>query len=338
MVPIIERIGLGCAVVLLLVAVLLLGAQLHDWFTAEPFPDLESVTLTAPKSDPPERVVSEPVPAPDPAVVIHVLEPEPEPREIRLPPEPRPSAEPTQELSLQLLAEDFCDGFDSQWDVWLERLDAGEYGAAQTGMEDDAPMISASVIKLFIMAAVYEQIEAGLLTHDTVYWKLYSMITISDNDAANQLITALGGGDAQLGMQVVNDWAAAFGCTGTVLNRLMLAENGLQNYTTARDCALLLRAIYEERCVSAASSAEMLALLMAQTVRNRIPANLPAGVTVGNKTGDLIGLCCADVGIVFTDAGDYILCVLCNHPYQDAVAATAIAEFSAQVYAHMVQE
>ena len=59
-------------------------------------------------------------------------------------------------------------------------------------------MQAASLIKLYIMGAVYENYEqiTGQYGRDSVDSNLYSMITVSDNDAANTLTTYLGGGDS----------------------------------------------------------------------------------------------------------------------------------------------
>jgi beta-lactamase class A len=133
-------------------------------------------------------------------------------------------------------------------------------------------------------------------------------------------------------MKAVNAFADSIGCSDSRQNRLMLDDNGLQNYTTAKDCAVILGLIYSGKCVSEKWSAEMLSLLKAQTVNNRLPASLPSGTVTAHKTGDLAKLSCGDVGIIYSPACDYILCAICNDPYSDDGAAKAIAELSRQVY------
>ena len=233
------------------------------------------------------------------------------------------------QLLVQHKIDEFCESHDGQWGICVKGLTDETVDAA--GGTSDA-MVSASVIKLFVMAAVYDRVEQGLLDHDQVYRKIYHMITVSDNYSTNELIRLLGGGDEVAGMAAVNDYAASIGCENTRLERLMLVENGLQNYVSAVDCAALLTMIYRGSCVSAEWSAEMLQILKEQTVRDRIPARLPADTVCANKTGDLAGLCCADVGIVFTRQGDYILCVLSDWPNN---AAASIAELSAEIYEAM---
>ena len=174
--------------------------------------------------------------------------------------------------------------------------------------------------------------QRGELDARRVYADLKRMIALSDNDACNRLVRTLGGGDAASGLAAVNRFAAAVGCTGTQMNRLMLQNNGSENYITARDCAAILRLIYTGSCVSAEASADMLELLKAQTVNDRLPASLPQGVTVAHKTGNLSNLSCGDVGIIFTPSGDYIFCVLSNYAQNDVQTTAAIAALSRTVY------
>ena len=77
------------------------------------------------------------------------------------------------------------------------------------------------------------------------------------------------------------------------MGRLLLAsnENG-DNYTSVEDCGKFLKAVYQltnggSSEVSLAHADAMYALLNAQTRRNKIPAQIPEGVSVANKTGEL---------------------------------------------------
>lgn len=227
---------------------------------------------------------------------------------------------------LQAIMEDCLKDETAVWDVYAERLDDNCIAKVQTFPPEDGKMVSASLIKLFVMGAVYTEIEKGALSHDAVYADLRSMITVSDNDATNRLIELLGG------MEKVNAFADRLGCEHTQLNRLMLEDNGLQNYTSASDCAQILRMIAAGTCVNARWSEEMMSLLKDQTVNDRLPARLPADTIVAHKTGNLPGLSCGDVGIIFADQHCYLLCAICNDPSDDLRAATEIAELSKIVY------
>mgnify|MGYP000924731280 FL=1 len=66
------------------------------------------------------------------------------------------------------------------------------------GSINDQTMQAASLIKLYIMGAIYENYDQiiGQYGKDSVDSNLHSMITVSDNDAANTLTTYLGGGNS----------------------------------------------------------------------------------------------------------------------------------------------
>ena len=230
------------------------------------------------------------------------------------------------------------------WDLWLEDLQTGVSAGRTIGAAPDG-FVSASLIKLFIMAAVCEQVEQGTLQEQAVSGLLYNMITVSDNWSANELIRMLGGGDSKAGMAAVNAYAAGIGCEATKLQRLMLENNGLQNYTTAADCANLLRRIYLGQCVSPAWSEKMLEILKEQQLGNGIlritdaaQQVLPEGVEAASKTGDLSGLCFGDVGIVFTTGGDYLLCAIHNDTSVTLSDKQSLAELSLAVYQWFTRE
>ena len=109
-------------------------------------------------------------------------------------------------------------------------------------------------------------------------------------------------------------------------------EAGLNNTTTAYDLMLVLRAIAERRAISPAASEAMLAILAAQEFKEKIPAGLPAGVAVANKTGDITGIH-HDAAIVLP-AGEppYVLVVLTKDFVDEAAANALIAAVSRAVW------
>ena len=157
------------------------------------------------------------------------------------------SPEPDRNEAVAELFRRFAGEHPGRWNLCFLALPDGEpviWGS------EEGPMVSASLIKLPIMGAVYEAVAAGSLDPAQCENWLGPMITVSDNGSANSLVLLLGGGDADKGMAAVNDWCLRQGLTDTRQNRLMLVDNGLQNYTGAADCARLLAAIYRGDCVS----------------------------------------------------------------------------------------
>ena len=209
-------------------------------------------------------------------------------------------------------------------------------------------MQSASVIKAFIMAAVYDKLiypdEGTTVSSDyesTLKPLLTSMITVSDNDSANELVRKLGGGNFQAGAAIVNAFCQERSYTSTHLGREFLASDPTDdNYTSASDCCRLLSEIYNSSLVNADASAEMLALLTSQTKTAKIPAGVPSGTATANKTGELadsgkLGVVENDIAIVFDKEHPYVLCVLSNNIKNNSSAQNTIKKISADVYTYM---
>ena len=215
----------------------------------------------------------------------------------------------------------------------------------------EQPMKSASVIKAFIMAAVFDKLvypnEGTSVSADydnTLKSLLNSMITVSDNDAANELVRRLGGGDFQTGTTVLNTFCQERNYTSTHLGREFLATAPTDdNYTSASDCCRLLSEIYNGTLVNADASADMLALLQAQTRTSKIPAGVPDNVTTANKTGELsdpgnLGVVENDISIIFAKGHPYVLCVLSNNIQNNSSAQETISKISADVYKYMTTQ
>lgn len=233
--------------------------------------------------------------------------------------------ETSAEMSLNLaeIMED-TEAIGGQWAVSVTDLSDGTF----YGMQEDASMQSASVIKLFIMAAVYERICYPADETSAIYAPeqyegelkdlLTNMITVSDNCAANRLVELLGEGDYQAGKEAVNGFCVANGYNNTHLGRRFMEENPSDdNFTTARDCGKILQDLYNGNCVCAEASEKMLEFLQNQTIRNKIPSGLPQGIVCANKTGEMpegYGLGCIenDAAVVYGERKDYVICVLAN--------------------------
>ena len=218
------------------------------------------------------------------------------------------------------------------WAVYVGDLSTGSSAAI-----GNARMLAASLIKLYIMGAVYENYDAlasayGSASLDNL---LYPMITVSDNDAANTLVNYLGGGDYSAGMAAVNNYCQRCGYTDTHMGRLLLASNEFDdNYTSVRDCGVFLTRIYQ---VSRGLSTDfmpgaeaMFRLLSAQTRTHKIPSQLP-GVSIANKTGELNDVE-NDVAIIYNSRRDLIICFMTMQVSALGAAQASIGELSRNIY------
>ena len=233
------------------------------------------------------------------------------------------------------------------WAVFISDLVNGTEGSL-----NDQKMQAASLIKLYIMGAVYENYDqiTGQYGRDSVDSNLYSMITVSDNDvfenpilakgtiavakalAETDAITIIGGGDSAAGMQAVNSFCQAHGYDQTHMGRMLLASNeNDDNYTSVGDCGHLLQEIYKQDTSGYTHATDMFNLLKAQTRCNKIPAQLPEGVKTANKTGELDNVE-NDAGIIYDSKNDVVIVFMSQNLSSAGSAQNTIATLSRTIY------
>src|SRR5215217_6030173 len=218
--------------------------------------------------------------------------------------------------------------------VWgLER----DYGY---GIRPDEEFFTASIIKVPIMVAVYRKVDEGDLnfsqeieikeedwaagagwlqwkkagTKQTVGDLLLLMMTQSDNVAANALVRTVGGADH------VNDVARSMGAEDTLLYQKVSSERGvvpaLDNRSTPRDMATMMRQIAEGKAASEKSCGYMIDLMHEDKLDWWLDAGLPPGVDAANKAGWLYRVY-DEVGIVENDDRRYVIAILSKHGTAD---------------------
>jgi beta-lactamase class A len=157
------------------------------------------------------------------------------------------------------------------------------------------------------------------------------MIVYSSNLATNALI-------ALVGADRVNETAHGLGARNTRVLRgvqdLKAFEAGMNNTLTARDLAVLLRAVEDGSAISPAAAVVMRDLLLAEEGNRRIRGGVPAGVAVASKTGNITAHW-HDSGIVYPPGRrPYVLVVLTRgvRPREDGEGL--IADISRAVWEH----
>ena len=252
--------------------------------------------------------------------------------------------------------ESFTDNSDSSMDSLLSQVktlrpqDNGTWSVYvcnllkdSNGVINNTPMQAASLIKLYIMGAVYDNYDAISQSHggDTVDSNISSMITVSDNDAANTLVNWLGNGDNSAGMQKVNEFCQKYGFNDTQMNRLLLADNSNgDNYTSAKDCGIFLKKIYQisKGIIDSSSLPNAEAMyyhLKMQQRKNKIPADLPEGVQTANKTGELDTVE-NDAAIIYDTAKgiDLVICFMSQDLTDTQAAQSTIAADARAIYGY----
>ena len=150
----------------------------------------------------------------------------------------------------------------------------------------------------------------------------------------------LGYGDDATGMDVVNSFCQAHGYTSTSMGRLLLQDNTYgDNYTSVSDCGHFLKEIYQGNADTADTTLShtdaMYFLLKMQERRNKIPANLPEGVKVANKTGELDDVE-NDAGIIYSTAKgiDLVVCFMSQNLTDSGAAQASIAQDARLIYGY----
>ena len=155
------------------------------------------------------------------------------------------------------------------------------------------------------------------------------MISASDNDSANQLVRMLGLEDADKGMAFVNEYIQSLGYTESKMGRLMLDfDSESENYVEVAEVGDYLEKLYNGDVKGAD---KIVGYMKKQERTGKIPAGLPSGVKVANKTGELEDVE-HDVAIIYGEDSDYILCILMSQLSSTSEGVEAIKKVSQKVY------
>jgi beta-lactamase class A len=220
-------------------------------------------------------------------------------------------------------------------------------GAPLVAYNANVSFPSASTIKVLIMLTAFRLAESDPSVMSTViasggersvHELILPMIQVSDNTAANILIT-------HFGFDAINATARHVGMHHTALRRHFLDTPAIlrhhDNRTTPHDMAQLLFEIERgtregiRTVASPASCRAMIQIMLGQTDRDKIPAGVPHGVAVANKTGELTGTR-ADVAIVDPfGMSPYVLAVYTKDLNDWSGGAYGIANISRLVYHHV---
>lgn len=224
------------------------------------------------------------------------------------------------------------DSFAGDWGLYLKNLKTGDVISI-----NEHPMESASLIKLYIMGTVYQHIADGTLEKtETIDRLLNDMITVSDNESSNELVRSLSPTkDHSEGMKMVNEFIQKNGFKNTkqvngLADPSLWVENAV-NQTSPADCGKLLEKIYKGKLVSHLASRSMEDLLLNQKITYKIPAGLPESVTSANKTGE-VSNSENDAAIVYSNACDYILCIMSTDLAATNSAVNHINSLSSLIY------
>ena len=279
----------------------------------------------------------------------------PSPSPTAIPPTPIPSPAPvTQDPALDQAVMGIFQGLPSGASAVFWNLT----GPGKAEMNATAQVPSASTIKLPLMIEVLRQAEQGrisltqqhTITDDmvvggtgilqgqvgrtlTTQQVLETTITYSDNVGANLLLDVAG-------MENVNSTMQQLGFPSTrFARRLMDVEaqrRGLENMTSARDLAEMLRRIYLGQLISPSTSAEMMRILRLRGQQtgpalDSLGTRLSPRPDIAHISGNLVGVH-NDAGIIQSGGHAYLLSIFLHDQRDDSAAQEAIGDASARIF------
>ncbi|WP_199332514.1 serine hydrolase [Anabaena catenula] len=236
--------------------------------------------------------------------------------------------------------------------VFMVDLDTGAY----VDINSNASFSAASTIKVPILIALFQDVDAGKIRLDemltlqqdmiaggsgtlksnrvgTQYSALEiatKMITVSDNTATNMLISRLGGKD------VLNERFRTWGLATTMIRNSLPDLQGT-NTTSPRELGNLISMINQGNIVSMRSR-DLMLNIMSRTERDHLlPSGLGQGSKAYHKTGDIATML-ADAGLIDIPSGKrYIAAVMVQRPTNDPRAEKLISSISAAAYQQFSQ-
>jgi beta-lactamase class A len=219
---------------------------------------------------------------------------------------------------------------------------------------EDEVFPQASSIKIAVLAELYRQAQQGKLKLTDLYTVQSSdlvpdsdimggltpgltkitlrdlatmMVAVSDNSATNVLID-------RVGMENVNALMDSLGLHHTRLRRKMMdlkaASEGRENVSTPREMMTLLDSLYRGKVLGPELTEDFFKILSTHK-DSFIPRNLPDGLKIANKPGELEGVR-NDSGIVFVERRPYVICLMSTYLRRERDGEEAISEISLEAY------
>lgn len=213
---------------------------------------------------------------------------------------------------------------------------------------------SASLYKLWVLGAAYEQIEEQTLHEDTVMSQQIAVLNqkfnIPEEDAERtEGEITLSVKDAIENMVTVSDNYAALLLVGKLrlsnikaflqrnsLNEISVGSLNNEPQATPYSISQLLEKLYNGDLGNEESTGKMLSVLKRQQLNYALPKYLSPETSIAHKTGALYSFS-HDAGIVYTPNGDYIIVVMTDTK-DPQVADELIAQISKNVYEYFTQK
>lgn len=238
----------------------------------------------------------------------------------------------------------------------IKNLKTGE----ECRINDKRVLPSASVIKIFIMGEILNEVNKGELSLEdkiVVHEKdkvSYSVLTLfdqgreftlrelltlmicqSENTATNVLINIAG-------FHRINDFMKSYGLNNCELQRKMMdfkaRQEGKENYISAEETAEFLELLYNGKVINEHYSKIMIEIMKKQLHNADIHQYIMDDIPIAHKTGDIWGYK-HDAGIFYLEKGDYIFTMLTNFKEDQFIhVGEFLGRMAGDVYNYFTQE
>jgi beta-lactamase class A len=211
---------------------------------------------------------------------------------------------------------------------------------------DQIPYTAASVQKIPILLAIYDQIQKGKILKDT-------KITLTEDDRQDYGTGSIqydpAGTKYTIGVLADKMIKESDNTAAYILARKVMNMNDIQslvhgwgmgetdmdnNYTTNANMDLLFRKLFTGQLLNATYTREVIEELENSNYENRIPALLPEKTHIYHKEGTAIGNL-HDVGVVMGDKSMYYIGIFTSNVSDEDRAERAMARISKAVYTFM---
>ncbi|NLJ94509.1 MAG: serine hydrolase [Clostridiaceae bacterium] len=239
------------------------------------------------------------------------------------------------------IIQSYVGNFNGDLQIYFKILDNN-----QTYIDQGKSMYPASLMKLFLMAEIFDEIEKEEITYEEVEHLLIAMITQSDNYSYNALLEELiqvdpNGNPFMRIKELCDQYDFVetkpynyFQETGFDFSYLAQYLPSYAFETSVTDLGRFYELLYKGELISPKASEEMLNLLNQQQRKSKIPFLLPEEAITYNKTGELDNFS-HDSCLVKSPRCDYILIVMSENYDFDGSADYLIQKMSLSIYNYL---
>ena len=207
--------------------------------------------------------------------------------------------------------EELVENLQGSYGFYVYQLETGE----AYGFNQDRIFTAASLIKLPVMLAIFQEAEAGRLDLADYIADLEAMGRRSDNQTFSRTVNLLGRERIQV-----------------IIDELGMSQTSFENNdTTPQDIGLFFRQLYRGDLISDKNRDEFFKLLTDTIYEDRIPAGVPEGIRVAHMIATEINSF-SDAGIVFADK-PFVL-VIMSDGARESEAGQVLPEITRVIWEH----